>query len=437
MPPTSPGTALLLAAGLAAVAISALTAGPATAQGDPARPPTRSPQRPADTLSGTTGTASPREGRAPAKGEAHDGNTAEGAEEARRAVERLASAQARERDEAARALRRLGEAARPVLETELKRLEDITQRLRAVLSEIAPSSAPRAAREAWYEAKFREAAAHIERGDPLVAWKLLDAILVLEPDCAIRDRIEALRVRARERLVRATVIEGLLVPKKVLLAPGEPLELAIMLRNVAGEPLEFAEEGPSRKTLGVLEVETFSATLQGERARRRELREVRVSLPARLAIRESCSTPLVLPALERLPHRVFRRVTVSGSIRPAGLFRGDERFSGALPLFPVELVVIDPSLHALAADPLGALRAAIAAARAAADPHAAAEADERIFFAALLAPASDRPYVFELLRSALEHEADAAAPAAIAALATLTDRPLGDRQGWLEWLRAR
>jgi hypothetical protein len=361
--------------------------------------------------------------------------TADPAARAAREIERLRSSDPREREAAGRALAGIGREALPAIRAALDAAGVEAQRLRAIEIELDPRSRPREG-ERWYELKLREAALRLDRGDQLGAWKLLDAILVVEPDCPIRDRIQALKLRSRELYLRANVVAARLVPKKVLLAPGEPLELGLEVKNVSGHPLELAFAGGESDLAGALDVELFEATPSGDRARRRELRPLRFAVSRRLGVNDAWQTTYTLPPLERAPRERFRRITISGSLRPSALSSGEESFYGAvLPLFPVDVVVVAEDFRPIAADPPAALAAALGGVRGAGEIAQRAALEERLFFAALIGATTARDPTIDALALALG-DGDPAAPAALRALATISDNPV-DRAAVLAWLRRR
>jgi hypothetical protein len=353
------------------------------------------------------------------------------------------------RERASARLVEIGAPALPVIEAELARRDARRERLRALITMIRPGGDPkdagkhqgsRRAAEPWYEAKFREAAKRVERGDFLAAVKICDAIVVLEPDCPIRERIQALKIRAKELQVRKSVIESRLIAKKVLITPGEPIELALELKNVSNAPLTLAPaDAKEGEVFGALEIDTFEVTVEGERSRTVELQRIGASLATRLMPNEVWKTLVTLRPQPPLASRqVFRRVTIQGSIRSHVLMRGDEKFDRFLPLFPLEIFLVDERYHALAADPLLSLKEAMKKLRETKDEKEARESTERIFFAALLTPSNRRDQAIELLGGALEQDGDPAARAAMSALSALSDRPPEeDRQAWREWIRKR
>lgn len=359
--------------------------------------------------------------------------------EAERLIPLLRSDDPAARDAAAAAIVKIGAPALEPLEAELVRVEAPLLRIRALLAAIRPGAAPPGGAERWYEAKFREAARRVERGDHLAAVKLCDAILIVEPDCPIRDRIQALKIRAKELHLRISVIEARLIPKRVLVAPGEPIEVALEVKNVSNEPLELAPpDVPEGDVFGALELETFEANANGERMRSHEIQKIQTTVAARLGPGETWKTLLSLGPARPIGTGVLRRVTISGSIRSKVLVKKDERFDRFLPLFPVEVFVADRTRHALAAEPRRALQEAIVALRATHDEKDAHAQAERIFFAALLAPQAAREATIQDLGATLDAPDDPAAPAAIAALAALADRPLEyDRALWRAWLKRR
>jgi len=355
----------------------------------------------------------------------------------------------------------LGPEAVPALEEELLRGEAGQARLRALLAELKPGARgadprpgarqsgmglkdrapPPAAepRERWWEEKFKDAVRRIERGDHLAAVRILDAILTLEPDCPIRDRVRQLRIRAKELQIRVTMLEARVVAKRVLLTPGEAVELQLELKNVSGEPLVLAPPDATQGELfGALEIETYDATALGERTRARETQRITSAIPARLEPSETWRAPLSLKPQRPPRPGIFRRVRISGSIRSQTLEKREERHDRFLPLFPVELFFVEEARHGFAAEPLRTLAEALQALREAKDGRAAAAEAERLFFAAMIAPEEERERVIALLAGALEREGDPAAHAAMTTLSVLTDRPLDmDREAWRLWLNSR
>lgn len=360
--------------------------------------------------------------------------TADPGARAAREIPRLRSADPREREAAARALAAIGRDALPTIRAELEATGALSHRLRALEIELDPRAKPRP-EERWYEAKLREAALRIDRGDHLGAWKILDAILVLEPDCPVRDRIHDLRRRSRELYLRANIVAARIVPKKVLVAPGEPIELTLEVKNVSGHPLDIAFSAADNDLAAALDVELFRATERGDRVRLREMRTLHFEGAKRLGPNDAWTTAVTLPPLDKAPREVFRRLTISGSLRPNALARGEESFFGAiLPVFPVDVVVVDPAFRSIAADPAAALRETLAALRA---PNASEQValEERLFFAALIGATTARDPTVDALALALG-DGDPAADAAIRALAVLADLP-AEKAALIEWLRRR
>src|SRR5690606_20042525 len=121
----------------------------------------------------------------------------------------------------------------------------------------------RARGEPWYQAKLREAAARMGADDPLAAIHILEAILVLEPDCPAREQIRALTIQAKELLVRLSVIEARVVAERVLLGASEPIRLVLELENVSDEVVRI-EHGAAESEatpLGALELELYEVDL--------------------------------------------------------------------------------------------------------------------------------------------------------------------------------
>src|SRR5439155_17939095 len=160
-------------------------------------------------------------------------------------------------------------------------------------------------------------------------------------------------------------------------------------------PLDLAF---SAEASGAIDVELFSATPRGGRTRLRELRPLRLAATARLGANDAWTTAVAIPPLDKVPRETFRRLTISGSLRPSNLAKGEETFFGAiLPVFPVDVVVVDPAFRPIAADPPRALRDALAALRTTSDAGARDDLEERLFFASLIGATTARDPTIDAL----------------------------------------
>ncbi len=298
--------------------------------------------------------------------------------------------------------------------------------------------------EPWYEAKHRDAAARLQRGDALGALKIIEAILVLEPDCPIRDRLVALKVRAEERVFRTSVLHTRLVPKARVFAPGEELLLSVVVENRADGTVELAVDPDVSEIFGALEVEVVDVAPDGEQARLRETRRIRGAPDVRIEPGERWELEIALPPpAPGARVDVFRRITVSGRLRPFTVVAGERSFERFLPLLPVEVYVLDGPHARLAADPLLALRRtlrdlALGDLAGPADLAAARALERRLFAAALLLAApADRERAVALLLVALAADGTgrgALGHAVMPALAAATGEPFHrDRARWLAW----
>ncbi len=335
-----------------------------------------------------------------------------------------------------------------------------------LLADERPASPPVEADPAWLEAKVAEAEARLGRGDALGAIKLAEALLIVEPDMPKphRERLVVLKVRAEEEVVRTSVIRAHLSAAKLLVAPDEPVELTLFVTNIADEPVTLGIDPDVSEIFGALDVEVEAIAADGSRGLRRETRRLwDVRRAVTLAPQESWETRVTVPpAVEPgqalpgiLDRPVFRRMTVSGRLRPYFLEKGGEPSYGRfLPILAVEVYPIDAAYHGIAADPLRTVRDALAelAARDL-DPRERRALEDRLFLGALLAPpgpAEDE--VVRLLEKALpapdtpvtgsRAAAGASGPPALpimVALAGIAREPLepADPARWRAWARRR
>jgi hypothetical protein len=231
------------------------------------------------------------------------------------------------------------------------------------------------------------------------------------------------------------VVEVRMIPDRVLVTGRDPLRFAIELKNVSELPVRLGPGDGEAVLQGALELEILTVEVGGSMRRARHLRNVEVHVDAVVAPGQATRTEVSLKPFGVDSPKLYRRARVRGSFRPDTLVHGDEKLDRFLPLFPVEVVVVDERRLALAAEPLVALAAALGELRAAPPPDGPAlrDAEERSVLAALLAPAREREAALALLIEALRDPADPAQGAAVAALCAIHEEPTRGREGWLAW----
>jgi hypothetical protein len=358
-------------------------------------------------------------------------------------LRRLAVAKGAERSGLVERLVELGEPARAPVERaidESSLREDVLREVLARIEELAPGKAGaigprrRSVDGPWVEEKHRLALERYLAQDYLGCERMVDAILFLEPDAALRPKLERLRRRAREELLLETVALARVEPSSSILTPLEPLRATVEVENRCKETLRL-KPGPVLGAIGELRVEYEEVATDGTRARRRTAHAVRLANEARVAPGDTLTIAIELPSPHAdKPAAVVGRYALSGWLRPHTFLAGDEPLVNFLRLRPREVLVLDArDRDMLAGDPRGKLEESLREARGG----KAGEASHRAFVAACLLSREDRDGAIEICARALERAEGELAQALCAALARVTGEPTSySREEWLAWWRA-
>jgi hypothetical protein len=295
-----------------------------------------------------------------------------------------------------------------------------------------PPDSKRAVIAPWVEAKYRLALDRFLAGDDLGAQNLVDAILMIEPECPQRPRLERLRRQIRDHFIAETVIAASIVPEEKFLVPGTPLRAKIRLWNRTREDL-LIKSAPGAP-LGQIVLDYEELEPDGTRSMRRTTRNVRAPENGiRLAAHERVEVPVELPTEHATKERnVVGRYRLAGKLRPFTLLAGEEPIPWFLPLPLIEVVVLDPDLREAGDHPRDAFLTAVKAAKG-----ARAETDpscREAFAAALVWSSAEREAACAGIVSALETSEGALSRMLCAALARATGEPGNySREEWLEW----
>lgn len=213
---------------------------------------------------------------------------AEPEEEARRAVGWALDGDPELRAIGRQRLRELGGAALPAIEAKLreKGVLDLVEVLRGLERGLAPDpyAFTREAREPeppkgvgrlekeavdrYVQAKYQEAAAYALKGHYQRGFDLARALEILEPKAAAADKVRRLRRYCEHMITQTTLLEAKVVQERAAWRAGEPVELALRLRNLyrGALTLRFDAGGGAEPGggLAVVEVEIRVTTLLNE-----------------------------------------------------------------------------------------------------------------------------------------------------------------------------
>ena len=251
--------------------------------------------------------------------------------------------------------------------------------------------------DAWAQAEAALAAAESawQAGDPLTAVALANQALRKGVPAELETKFRELRVRARSAVVTDRIIEIRALPVKDVVADGDDIPLRIALANLSAADIRSPRrESGSSDALFVLSVLREDWDIYGN-VRSSEF-TLRAPVTEDLAIPPSGEREVQVTIgaeYVKLTHEGFSVFRIGGIFRPVVVRVGESEFFDALPIEPATVRVFQKGYEQLAADPLSALRKAIAKRS---PPHVLAAAE-------LLAPV-ERAEARQILTAAAEHD---------------------------------
>lgn len=273
-----------------------------------------------------------------------------------------------------------------------------------------------AASQADAERALAAAEAAWQAGDQLTALAVANQAIARGAPAEIDARLRELRTRARAAIVGERIVALRAVPVKDVVADGDPVPVRILLRNLsAAELTSPRQEKDSSAALFVLSVTREDRDVYGN-ARTSEF-TLRAPVEDDLVLAPGAEREVhvtIAPDMVRLGHEGFSVFRIGGAFRPVVVRVGDAELFDALPIEPALVRVFQKGYEPLAADPLSALRKAVARRS---PPH--------VLVAAELVAAADRAEARTILREGAERDPPLAfcLNAALARLAELEAPP--------------
>ncbi len=203
-----------------------------------------------------------------------------------------------------------------------------------------------AAEKEFFATRYELAVDRFIRGDFLGTIRLADALLALDPRSELRNNLQRLKQKARQRMVHEHVVRVTIEPLQGRLDPKSAALARITIENKSDRPVLIAHDGSGESDLfGVLQVDFAELGLDGRRRRVRLSRTIKAIGEVTLGPGDKHELTVELGKLH-LAHEpgAFARYSVSGRLRPQLLRHGDEILPYFLPIFATDLAVPDPEL---------------------------------------------------------------------------------------------
>jgi hypothetical protein len=250
------------------------------------------------------------------------------------------------------------------------------------------------------------------------------------------ERLERLRRRALEKLIRETILVAEVATEGTILTPSDALRGGIRLTNLSEETITL-RAGASDE-VGFFTISYEELTPGGSRTRLHV--EHSIPLSGELTIPPGESRDLAFPAAANSHHRLTRgnvgRYYLGGRLRPQTFLVGGAPYSLFVPVLPEEVLILESRDLELAHEPEAAFLAAVEGGLSGA--LAGRDAGRQAFVAAIVMARDDLEGTVKALISSLESAEGGLSDGLCAALARVTGEPLGfTREEWLLWWRLR
>lgn len=357
----------------------------------------------------------------------------------------------RERDpevrESARAeLLLLGRDAIPAVERELtdRGALDLARLLRD-LDKGAPAAAesfalpdedlavPKLEKDAadkFVRAKYMEAMAYARKNQFQRGYDMANGLLALEPRSAIADRVKQLRRYCENMITQTSLIEAKVIQEKLAYVAGEPVALALRMKNLYKNAMTLKYEGAEGKApegLAVVEIESAISTLKGESTTATRHQEIPLEGEIPLATGAQWERRIQVETVFGLPDDFeVQTVMVNVWTAPSKIDTDGVNITRKLQFEPAVLKLVPKRYAQFLENPLEWLKKTIETEQPA----------QETWVCAQLLPPADRRKGAEILVHAMEKTDN---PKYVPALARMLTEVTGERLGedpkkWTEWL---
>lgn len=263
----------------------------------------------------------------------------------------------------------LGAAAVPLLRQALDEERDRSYTILYILNRIYQKEAGRewkdlpARRDTqkrqgtkYLQGKFEEAKRVQKGGGHARALKMLDAILVLEPELGFKQEVESLRVKVKASLYHSSVLTASFETEEEAYEVGGIIEVKVRLRNPGQQTLVIPLPGEGTN-LGVLNLERRIYKPDGNWVT--DYQTETLPLPEQIEIEPGESYDLLYLIDVRgidLPEGFYVSLWLSGRLRPPSLIQGEKNRARLIEIPRKEVPLLPVGQGNLAADPFERLK---------------------------------------------------------------------------------
>ncbi len=287
----------------------------------------------------------------------------------------------------------------------------------------------------YVQAKYREALAYANAKNYQRGLDLATALLVLEPRTSASETVRRLKRYCDTMITQTTLIEAKIYQEKLHYAAGEPIELAMRLRNLfkSAMTIEYEKPAPDRPAAGVVIVEIEVRITDWEGHSRSFFKHQEISLEGEipLATGAQWERKFMLDVKDELDDRLHvREVIVNAWTQPAKIETEGKIVTRRLQFEPGRMKLVPPQYVKHLEDPLEAMKRTME--RGGGTVH-------DVFVCTQLLSEEQKDPATELLIRSLEKAEEAQARIATAKiLASLTGQKFGtDPRVWSDWRRAK
>jgi hypothetical protein len=263
------------------------------------------------------------------------------------------------------------------------------------------------------------------REDYAECLKVVRETLEMGAPASIAAELRALRYEARRRYLSRQVLAAKILAVQDVATLGEVAELTVVLRNVSGEPVTvFKSADGASDTVIVIDARSVDYDIYGNVRSRTSRRRIPIPEDLSIGIGGRVDVPFALDTGDvKTRHFGFTVLRLTGTLRPAAIHSGEERFYSGVEIEAATLRILPPGYEPIAADPLGTI-----------DKACRLGAQEHLLLAAELSAPERRDEVVGVLVERLGDASPGMAMTIMAALRRLTGiRLTGDPEAWVSW----
>lgn len=298
-----------------------------------------------------------------------------------------------------------------------------------------------AAVEKFFTLKVEEARQALKKHNYQLALKLIDAILVVNPQTRHKKVLQEMKIIASQGLLQQEVVRVYLYSPKKVYALGEKIEIKLRVRNISSGEVTFPHALAVPRNLGGVRKFAYTYELSGSSRMRATRTVIKQGSPITLKKNQVWEKSFEIDtSVVEAVEPVMRRYVLAAMLRPAEIIAGEEeKFTRPLTTGKIEIWAMPKKYAPYSKNAFANLKEALSFIRGERVPGELLLDDETtarvvLFYSVFFLSEQERTEALELLMEALTASAGQAARTITGSLTFLTNQPYGSsKEDWLNW----